>query len=115
MPTLPALLKKLQALHRQHVEVERDIVSVESEIVAASRAPKPRAKRATNAEIVEVVRATVKVLRDAGGPLPRREIASRLGISPSAAAYRLKLAIKGQFIESLGGGRYRATNIVPAF
>ena len=116
MPSLPILLKKLEALHRQHVEVEHEIADVERQIVAAGKPErKPRAKRSTNAEVVEVVRATVKVLRDAGGPLPRREIASRLGISPWACSYRLGKAIEAKFVEKAGSGRYRVPNVVPAF
>ena len=37
MPSLPILLKKLEALHRQHVEVEHEIADVERQIVAAGK------------------------------------------------------------------------------
>src|SRR4051794_31735428 len=98
MPSTPVLLKKLDALHRQRADMEHEIYAVERQILAAGKTErKPRAKRSTNAEVVEVVKATVKVLRDAGGALPRREIASRLGISPWAASYRLQQAIKAKF------------------
>lgn len=116
MQTLPTLLKKLHTLHRQRADVEHEIAEVERDIIATGKAPpKPRKPRATNAEVVEVVRAAVKVLRDAGGPLPRREIASRLGISPWAASYRLGKAIEAKFVEKVGAGRYRVTNVVPVF
>lgn len=61
------------------------------------------------------MRATVKVLRDAGSPLPRREIAARLGVSPSVAYDRLKRAVKARFVERLANGHYRAADVVPAF
>jgi DNA-binding Lrp family transcriptional regulator len=60
------------------------------------------------------VRETVRVLREAGTPLPRREIAARLGIQPWAATYRLDKAIELHFVEKLGGGLYRVTDVVPA-
>ena len=115
MPSTPSLLKKLDALHRQRAEIEYQIVDTERQIVGAAKIDRPRKPRSTKAEVVEVVKATVKVLRDDGGALPRREIAARLGISPWAASYRLNQAIKMKFVEKAGGGRYRATNVVPAF
>jgi hypothetical protein len=116
MPSLPILLKKLETLLLQRVEVEHQIVSVKQEIVAANKpAPKRGRKRGTTAETVELVKATVKVLRDAGQPLPRREIAARLGITPSAVVYRLQKAMAAKFVERVSGGRYRVTNVVPAF
>ena len=115
MPTLHVLLHKHKELHRQYVETERELADVERQILDAGNAPRARAKRSTKAEMVEVVRATVKVLRDAGAALPRREIASRLGISPWAASYRLTKAVELKFVEKVGAGRYRVTNVVPAF
>lgn len=116
MPSLPILLKKLESLLLQRVEVEHQIVSVKQEIVAASKpASKRGRKRGTTAETVELVKATVKVLRDAQEPLPRREIAARLGVAPSAVSYRLQKAIDAKFVEKVSGGRYRVTNVVPAF
>lgn len=116
MPSLPALLKKLEALHRQHAQTEYEIAEVKRQIIATGKSgPSRRRKRVTPAESVEVVRATVKVLRDAGEPLPRREIAARLGLAPHAVYYRVQKAIKAGFVERVSGGRYRATNVVPAF
>ncbi len=115
MPSLPVLLRSLDTLHRERAAVDVKIAAVEREIIDTHPEPKPRAKRSTAAEVAEVVRATVKVLRDAGTPLPRREIASRLGVTPWAASYRLQLAIKAKFVESIGSGRYRVSSAVPAF
>ena len=55
----------------------------------------------------------MRVLREAGTPLPRREIAARLGIQPWAATYRLDKAVELKFVEKLGGGLYRVTDVVP--
>lgn len=115
MLTLPTLLKKLEALHRQHVELEHEIGEVERQIVSIGNAPKPRAKRSTRSELLEVVKSTVQILREAGEALPGSEIASRLGITSSAVAYRLKLAIESKFVEKVGRGRYQTTSVVPAF
>lgn len=112
---LHVLLARLHDLHRQHAQTEVEIAAVESQILASAKPePKPRRKRSTHAEVVEVVRATVKVLRDANEPLPRREIASRLGIAPWAATYRLKKAMELTFVEKVGT-RYRAADTVPSF
>jgi hypothetical protein len=113
MSTLPSLLKELQTLHRQQVETEREIADVERQIVAAGREPRSRRKRGGKAEMVEVVRDTVNVLREAGVPLPRQEIAARLGIKASAAHYRLQRAVALKFVERVGQGRYRLTSVLP--
>ena len=115
MPRLSTLLKNLEVLHRQHVEIEHQISGVEREIVAIGKSERPRRKRAAPAETVELVRATVKVLRDADQPLPRREIAALLGITPAAVYYRLQKAMAAKFVDRVSGGRYRATNVVPVF
>ena len=114
MTSLPILLKKLETLLLQRVEIEHQIVSVRREIVAAGRsAPKRGRKCGTTAETVELVKTVVKVLRDASEPLPRREIAARLGIAPPAASRRLQKAVAMKFAEKVSGGRYRASADVP--
>ena len=55
----------------------------------------------------------MRVLREAGTPLPRREVAARLGVQPWVAGYRLDKAVELKFVEKLGGGRYRVTAVVP--
>lgn len=114
MPSLSTLLRKLETLHRQHIEIEHQIAKVEREIVTASKSERPRRKRAKQAPVAEVIRVTVKVLCDAGKPLQRQEIAARLDISVNAAAYRLQRAVAAGFVEGLGDGRYRVAKDVPA-
>jgi hypothetical protein len=109
-------MRKHKNLYRQYLELEREIADVERRIRdAGSSSHKAPRKRATKRELVETVRQAVKVLRDAGEPLPRREIATRLGITPLATSYRLKKAIVLRFVERVSSGRYQATNVVPAF
>ncbi len=114
---VPALLKRYETLTREIARLEAERAVVHDQILAGGRsssARKPRAAR-TRAQAVEVVRETVRVLREAGEPLPRREVASRLGIKPWAARYRLDKAVELRFAEKLDGGRYRVSNVVPAF
>jgi hypothetical protein len=112
MLNLQALVNRLETLHRQHFTIEHEIAEVKREIVAAG--PKPRKKPTSSVEAIELIKPTVKVLQEAGEPLPRREIASRLGIASVAADYRLRKAVAAGFVEKLSGGRYRVSTDVPA-
>jgi hypothetical protein len=123
MSNLSTLLKKYETLTREIAAREAERVTVHDQILAAGRggvrrsvqSPGPGRPARTTAQIVEVVREVVRVLREAGTPLPRREIASRLGIQPWAATYRLDKAVELRFVEKLGGGLYQVTNVVPEF
>lgn len=116
MATLPALMRKHKTLYRQYIELEREIAALEKQITEVGSSPRATTRRrSTKLELVETVRQTVKVLRDAGEPLPRREIATRLGLSPLATSYRLKKAMALRFVECVGAGRYQTTTVVPAF
>ena len=98
MANLSSLLRKLETLHRQQHELEQEIADVEKQIVDAANEPKPHV-RSTKAELIALIREVVNVLRTAGKPLPRTEIASRLGIKPTAVSYRLQKALKMRFVE----------------
>jgi hypothetical protein len=88
---LPTLLKRYEALTREIAAREADRVAVHDQILAAGRggprrsvpSPGPGRPARTTAQTVEVVRDTVRVLREAGTPLPRREVATldRLGVA----------------------------------
>ena len=122
LPTLPTLLKKYEALTLEIARLGAERVTVHDQILAAGRNAAGRSAKTsgpgrparTTAQTVEVVRDTVRVLREAGTPLPRREIAARLGIQPWAATYRLDKAIELKLVEKLGGGLYQVTSVVPA-
>ena len=119
--SLPALLKRYEALTREIAGLEAERATVHDQILASGRGAVrqsetgPGRPARTTAQTVEVVRDTVRVLREAGEPLPRREVAARLGLKPHAAQYRLDKAVEMRFAEKLDGGRYRVTNVVPAF
>lgn len=121
MSNLPTLLKKYEALTLEIARLGTERVTVHDQILAAGRGSASRSKKTagpgrparTRAQTVEVVRDTVRVLREAGTPLPRREIAARLGIQPWAATYRLDRAVELKFVEKVGG-LYRVTDVVPA-
>jgi hypothetical protein len=118
---LPALLKRYEALTLEIARLGTEHAAVHAQILAAGRGATPRAAKPpspgrparTTAQTVEVVRDTVRVLREAGTPLPRREVAARLGIQPWAASYRLDKAVELRFVEKIGG-LYRVTDVVPA-
>ena len=114
---LPTLLKRYEALTRDIARLEGERAAVHDQILAAGRATALRKARPaqTTGQAVEVVRETVRVLREADEPLPRREVAARLGLKPHAAQYRLDKAVELRFAEKLDGGRYRVTNVVPVF
>jgi DNA-binding MarR family transcriptional regulator len=111
MSRIPALLSQLAKLHRQHIAVEHQIAEVERAIVASKNAPKPRCKRAKPASVVELTKPLLQALTD-GGPLPRAEIAARLGLTQPQVTYRLQRALKAKLIERLGGRRYRVVDAV---
>jgi hypothetical protein len=121
MSNLPTLLKKYEALTLEIARLGTERVTVHDQILAVGRGTASRSKKTsgpgrparTRAQTVEVVRETVRVLREAGTPLPRREIAARLGIQPWAATYRLDKAVELKFVEKIGG-LYRVTDVVPA-
>ena len=118
---LPTLLKRYEALTREIAAREAERTAVHDQILAAGRGgvrrsvqtPGPGRPARTTAQTVEVVRDAVRVLREAGEPLPRREVAARLGIQPWAASYRLDKAVELRFVEKVGG-LYRVTDVVPA-
>ncbi len=114
MPTLSNLLSRLEALHRQRFLIDHQIDDLKRDILAAHRPEHKPRKRVVGAEAVELIRATVKTLQEAGQPLPRSEIAARLGIAPAAVGYRIKKALAAKFIEKVGCGRYRAAAEIPA-
>jgi hypothetical protein len=110
MPNLSGLLRKLESLHRQQHDLAGEVADVERQIIGASGEPKPRT-RSTKAETIALVREVVQVLRTAGQPLPRAEIAARLNQSPAAISYRLQKAIRMRFVERTEHGMYRV--VVP--
>lgn len=115
MNRLAALLDKLESLHRQRFDIEQQIADAKRDIIAASKSqPKSRAKRAPTPDTIETIRPLLKTLREAGQPLKRGQLATRLSIAPWAVAYRLKMAIAAKFVVKMPGGRYRVVAEVPA-
>lgn len=113
--SLPTLLKKLEGLYRQHIEIEGEIARIKNEILAAGTSePKKRRPRAMSAETIELIKPVLKVLRDTGMALRPCEIAERLELSPSRIPYRLHKAVAAGFVVKVDGGRYRVVAEVPA-
>lgn len=110
------LIKQFEQITRQIVGLERDLAEVQRRILDVSREPQPRKRRARHALAgpSDVVQELVRVLRDAKGPLPRKEIAARLKLTPWGAAYRLRSALGLRLVEKAGMGRYRLADVVSA-
>lgn len=113
-PDLQSLLDRFAILHRQHVEIEHEIAAVESEICALSGTQRPRRARATPAEVDDQILTLIKVLQEAGEPLPPSEIAARLGAEPLQMGQRLRQAVALGFVQKVGNGRYAVAAEVPA-
>ena len=113
MTNLSTLLKKSRELHRQQIEIEHQLAELDRQMLAAEAPPKTR-KRDTREprDIGDGIRAVVKLLCEATEPLPPREVATRLGISPALASQRLHRAVKLGLVERTGNARYRVTNDV---
>lgn len=67
-----------------------------------------------NQEQLEVIRGVVRILREAGTPLPCHEIAKRLGIKPQRTSRRLDEAVKLKFVEKISDESYRITDFLAA-
>lgn len=114
MPTLSSLLLRLEALHHQRFLLDSQIDDLKREIIASHKPETKRRKRPPAAEVAELIRGVIRVLREAGEPLPCSEIATRLSLSASVAHYRLRKALAAGFIEKAGGARYRASSAIAA-
>lgn len=115
MPSLPSLLKRGYAITRQIAALETARDEINRQILDAATAPRPRKPSAPIAgkPISPGVRETVKLLKDAGCPMGRKEIAEKLGIAGSAAGFRLAEGIKLGFIVKVGRGLYEVSSTVP--
>lgn len=54
------------------------------------------------------------MLQTAEGPLPPREIASRLGVATVVVSRRLARAFRLGYVERVGKARYRVSDAVPS-
>lgn len=119
MSSLPKLLEALKVKIRNLVELEREVADLDRQILVGDRPAKPtkkkrpsRAPTISHGERFEYLLPMLRVLRDAAEPLPPREIASRLGITPKITSQRLARAIKLGYVERAGNARYRVTDSV---
>ena len=119
MSSLPKLLEQLKVKIRNLVELERELADLDRQILVEDRSAKTTRKKRrphvappSHAERFEYLLPMLRVLRDAAEPLPPREIASRLGITPKITSQRLARAIKLGYVERAGSARYRVTDSV---
>jgi MarR family len=117
MPLLRKLLQSLKAKYRNLVELERELADLDRQIIAGGHRPAkkkgtPRAVPASHSERYDYLRPMLRAMRDAGQPLPPREIAARLNVEPKIASRRLARALKLGYVERAGNARYRVTDSV---
>jgi chromatin segregation and condensation protein Rec8/ScpA/Scc1 (kleisin family) len=112
---LPTLLRRYRDAHRQYVELERELADLDRQIVASDRSStRPRRRRATPGAVSDEIRAVLRVLQAAEAPLPPREVASRLDITPKTASRRLARALHLGYVERAGQASYRVADAVPS-
>jgi len=118
MSSLTKLLQSLKEKYRSLVELERELADIDRQIIVGNRPTKrkraPRVVAASHGERFEYLLPMLRVLRDAAEPLPPREIATRLGITPKITSQRLARAMKLGYVERAGNARYRVTDSVRA-
>lgn len=112
-----ALFRKYDSILREAARIEAERAEVQRQILAAGGAGAPRAPEPGSLRLrpgsMEHLREIVRVLQEAPEPLPRAQIAARLGITPKAASARLARAVATGFVERMSGGRYRTSDVAP--
>lgn len=111
MQSLSSLLKRFQDLTLELAGVQQQILTVGSAPPPPPRRGRP--KGSATVGVPEGVKAVVALLRGAEGPLPRREIASRLNLAGSAAGFQLARAVKMGLAVKVNHGRYTHAPEVP--
>jgi predicted Rossmann fold nucleotide-binding protein DprA/Smf involved in DNA uptake len=103
------LLRRLRAAVARASELE--IADLDRQIAAIERA-KPRPPSATPSAR-DSEQALLRVMQEAGAPLPPREIAQRLDVPPATASRWLVVAMRRGFIERVSHARYQVRKEVP--
>jgi hypothetical protein len=116
MSSLPKLLEQLKAKYRSLVELEHELADLDRQILVGGRPSKTSKKKRSrhvatvaHGERYEFLLPLLRILRDAGEPLPPREVATRLGVVPKTASRYLTRALKLGYVERAGNARYRVT------
>ena len=119
MSSLPKLLQSLKEKYRSLVALENELADLDRQIIVGARTTRPTRKKrarqaapASHGERYDYLLPLLRILRDATEPLPPREIASRLGVTPTVASRRLARALKLGYVTRAGNARYRVTDSV---
>jgi len=104
------LLRRLRDATARASELE--LADLDRQIVAHERG-RPRPVSIQTASARKHEQALLRVMQEAGPPLPPREIAQRLGVPPATASRWLDAAMRRGFIERVGHARYQIKKEVP--
>ncbi len=121
MSNLPVLFRKYKEALRHYIELEHELADLDRQIHAADRPTAPTAVKRRRKPgppqqggANEKMRSMLRVMREAKDPLPPREIASRLNITPNMVSRRLARAIRLGYVERTGTARYSVSSAVPS-
>ncbi len=119
MSSRPKLLEALKQKIRNLVELERELADLDRQILAGDRPAKTTKKKRSrhvaspsHGERFAYLLPMLRTLRDAAEPLPPREIAKLLGITPRITSQRLARCMKLGYVERASNARYRVTDSV---
>jgi DNA-binding MarR family transcriptional regulator len=104
------LLRRLRAAVARVAEIE--LAELDRQIAAQERA-RLRPAQSSTASAREQEQALLRVMQEAGTPLPPREIAQRLGVSRSTIFRLLEAAQQRGFVDRVAPARYRVREEVP--
>ena len=113
MARLSRLLTKLEDHILERARLTSEIDAIKQQILDAKTSKHVTRRGPRSTVVSDDVKALVKPLQAAGKPLLRREISSLLGLSGTSTAWRLRLALKHQFVEKTGYGLYQCAPTVP--
>lgn len=90
---IPELVTELEDIVRNISSLETRRAAIKGQIVAVT-APKPRTTRDITKPLSKLDLDAIDVVRKAGGPISRADIAERMGVEPTAVDVHLRRAVE---------------------